>query len=77
VIIRRIRVKCAPDRVHSDDLQTDRLGMAADFARAHQVTVVLKGYRTIIATPSRPHVRESNRFPRMATGGTGDVPGQG
>ena len=56
-----------------DDLQADRLGFASDFARTHQVTVVLKGYRTIIATPSGQIFVNPTGSPGMATGGTGDV----
>jgi hydroxyethylthiazole kinase-like uncharacterized protein yjeF len=56
-----------------DDLQSDRLGLATDFARTHQVTVVLKGYRTIIATPSGHLFVNPTGSPGMATGGTGDV----
>src|SRR5262249_47996597 len=56
-----------------EHVQGNRLDVARDFATAHQIYVVLKGYRTLIATP------EGNVFinplgnPGMATGGTGDV----
>jgi NAD(P)H-hydrate epimerase len=57
----------------TDDVQADRLGMAQDFARRHQVYVVLKGYRTLIATPEGPVFVNPTGSPGMATGGTGDV----
>jgi NAD(P)H-hydrate epimerase len=56
-----------------DDVQAHRLGIAADFARAHRVTVVLKGYRTLIATPDGRVYVNPTGSPGMATGGTGDV----
>jgi NAD(P)H-hydrate epimerase len=56
-----------------DDVQADRLGIARDFAVAHRVYVVLKGYRTIIATPDGKCFVNPTGSPGMATGGTGDV----
>jgi NAD(P)H-hydrate epimerase len=56
-----------------DDVQADRMGMARDFARSHQLYVVLKGYRTIIATPKGDVFVNPTGSPGMATGGTGDV----
>ncbi len=56
-----------------DDVQADRLGMAADFAKAHKVYVVLKGYRTLIATPDGKMFVNPTGSAGMATGGTGDV----
>jgi NAD(P)H-hydrate epimerase len=55
------------------DVQADRLGMARDFATSHQLYVVLKGYRTIIATPDGKCFVNPTGSPGMATGGTGDV----
>jgi hydroxyethylthiazole kinase-like uncharacterized protein yjeF len=57
----------------TEDVQADRLGMAQDFARRHRVYVVLKGYRTLIATPAGPVFVNPTGSPGMATGGTGDV----
>jgi NAD(P)H-hydrate epimerase len=57
----------------ADDVQANRLGIASDFARRHQVYVVLKGYRTLIATPAGPVFVNPTGSPGMATGGTGDV----
>jgi hydroxyethylthiazole kinase-like uncharacterized protein yjeF len=56
-----------------DDVQADRLGIARDFAQAHKVYVILKGYRTIIATPDGKVFVNPTGSPGMATGGTGDV----
>ncbi|MBA3271865.1 MAG: NAD(P)H-hydrate dehydratase [Acidobacteria bacterium] len=56
-----------------DDVQANRLGIARDFAQSHKVYVVLKGYRTIIATPDGKIFVNPTGSPGMATGGTGDV----
>jgi NAD(P)H-hydrate epimerase len=56
-----------------EDVQANRIQVAADFAAAHHLYVVLKGHRTIIATPDgRIFVNPSGNS-GMATGGTGDV----
>jgi NAD(P)H-hydrate epimerase len=56
-----------------EDVQADRLGIARDFARSHQAHVILKGYRTLIATPDGKLFINPTGSPGMATGGTGDV----
>ena len=56
-----------------DDVQADRIGIARDFAGAHKVYVILKGYRTLIATPDGKVFVNPTGSPGMATGGTGDV----
>jgi NAD(P)H-hydrate epimerase len=56
-----------------EDLQADRLGIATDFARRHQLYVVLKGYRTLVVTPDQKVFVNPTGCPGMATGGTGDV----
>jgi NAD(P)H-hydrate epimerase len=56
-----------------EDVQADRLGIARDFAATHKVYVVLKGYRTLIATPDGKVFINPTGSPGMATGGTGDV----
>jgi hydroxyethylthiazole kinase-like uncharacterized protein yjeF len=56
-----------------DDVQADRMGIARDFATSHKLYVVLKGYRTIIATPDGKVFVNPTGSPGMATGGTGDV----
>jgi NAD(P)H-hydrate repair Nnr-like enzyme with NAD(P)H-hydrate dehydratase domain len=54
-------------------VQANRIGVAADYATAHQVYVVLKGYRTVIATPDGHVFINPTGNPGMATGGAGDI----
>ena len=55
------------------DVQVRRVDVARDLARSAGLFVVLKGHRTVIATPSgRVYVNPTGN-PGMATGGTGDV----
>ena len=56
-----------------DEVQSSRLDVARDFAVQHQIYVVLKGYRTLIATPDGKVFINPLGNPGMATGGTGDV----
>ena len=56
-----------------DEVQASRLEIARNFAVAHHVYVVLKGHRTIIATPDEKIFINPTGNPGMATGGTGDV----
>ncbi|HWY22177.1 MAG TPA: NAD(P)H-hydrate dehydratase [Candidatus Acidoferrum sp.] len=55
------------------DVQRDRLGTARDFAREHKLTVVLKGYRTLVVQPDGEAWVNTTGNPGMATGGTGDI----
>ncbi len=55
------------------DVQRHRLETARDFATAHHVYVILKGYRTLIATPEGVVYINPTGNPGMATGGSGDV----
>ena len=57
----------------ADEVQASRLEIARNFAVAHHVYVVLKGHRTIIATPDEKVFINPTGNPGMATGGTGDV----
>jgi NAD(P)H-hydrate epimerase len=57
----------------TEDVQRSRLELARDFAAAHRVTVILKGHRTIIATPDGSAYINLTGNPGMATAGTGDV----
>jgi NAD(P)H-hydrate epimerase len=54
-------------------VQADRLALARTFAATHGVVVVLKGHRTIVASPDGDVSINSTGNPGMATGGTGDV----
>jgi NAD(P)H-hydrate epimerase len=56
-----------------DEVQASRIEVAQNFAVAHHVYVVLKGHRTIIATPDERTFINPTGNPGMATGGTGDV----
>jgi ADP-dependent NAD(P)H-hydrate dehydratase / NAD(P)H-hydrate epimerase len=55
------------------DVQKDRLSVARKFAREHQLIVVLKGHRTLIAKPEGEVWVNTTGNPGMATGGTGDI----
>jgi hydroxyethylthiazole kinase-like uncharacterized protein yjeF len=57
----------------TDEVQASRLEIARNFAAAHRVYVVLKGHRTLIATPDERIFINPTGNPGMATGGTGDV----
>jgi len=57
----------------TQEVQASRLEVARNFARAHHVFVVLKGHRTLIATPDEKIFINPTGNPGMATGGTGDV----
>jgi hydroxyethylthiazole kinase-like uncharacterized protein yjeF len=54
-------------------VQRDRLNVARTFAREHEVIVVLKGHRTLIAQPDGTVWVNTTGNPGMATGGTGDI----
>jgi ADP-dependent NAD(P)H-hydrate dehydratase / NAD(P)H-hydrate epimerase len=56
-----------------EDVQANRIELAGEFAATHQVHVVLKGHRTVIASPSGLIGINPTGNPGMATGGTGDV----
>lgn len=55
------------------DVQADRLGVARRFASEHQLILVLKGWRTLLALPDGTVRVNTTGNPGMATGGTGDV----
>ncbi len=55
------------------DVQKDRLGVAREFAREHEVIVVLKGHRTLVVEPGGEAWVNTTGNPGMATGGTGDI----
>jgi hydroxyethylthiazole kinase-like uncharacterized protein yjeF len=55
------------------EVQANRTEVAGNFATTHRVYVVLKGHRTVIATPDGHIFINPTGNPGMATGGTGDV----
>lgn len=55
------------------DVEAIRISVAQEFARSHNVYLVLKGARTIIASPSGTAAINGSGNPGMATGGMGDV----
>ena len=56
-----------------DEVQSNRIDVASEFASTHHVYVVLKGHRTIIATPEGHTFINPTGNAGLATGGTGDV----
>ena len=55
------------------DVQADRIELARAFATSHQIVLVLKGARTVIARPDGTVFINPTGNSGMATGGTGDV----
>jgi len=55
------------------EVQRDRVNVARTFAREHEIIVVLKGDRTLIAHPDGTVWVNPTGNPGMATGGTGDI----
>jgi ADP-dependent NAD(P)H-hydrate dehydratase / NAD(P)H-hydrate epimerase len=55
------------------DVEADRISVAQDFARNFGVYLVLKGARTIIASPDGTAAINGSGNPGMASGGMGDV----
>jgi hydroxyethylthiazole kinase-like uncharacterized protein yjeF len=56
-----------------EQVQADRIGVARRFAQEHKCIVVLKGHRTLVATPDGQVWVNPTGNPGMATGGTGDI----
>ncbi|PLX97041.1 MAG: bifunctional ADP-dependent NAD(P)H-hydrate dehydratase/NAD(P)H-hydrate epimerase [Desulfuromonas sp.] len=55
-----------------DAIQQNRIEVAREFARQHQICVVLKGARTVIADETRVWINSTGNS-GMASGGMGDV----
>jgi NAD(P)H-hydrate epimerase len=55
------------------EVEADREGIARQFATTHAVTVVLKGWRTLIAHPDGAMAVSTTGNPGMAKGGSGDI----
>jgi hydroxyethylthiazole kinase-like uncharacterized protein yjeF len=56
-----------------EHVQANRIQVAIEFATSHHVYVILKGHRTVIATPEGKAFINPTGNAGMATGGTGDV----
>jgi NAD(P)H-hydrate epimerase len=56
-----------------EHVQAHRIVVARELARTRQIHVVLKGARTVVATPEGTVLINVTGNPGMATGGTGDV----
>lgn len=54
------------------EVEADRMGIAQSFARAHNVYLVLKGHRSIVATPDGIWVNPLGND-ALAKGGSGDI----
>lgn len=59
--------------VSNHDVQANRLAIAREFATSHHLYVMLKGHRSLVATPDGTVFINPTGNPGMATGGTGDV----
>ncbi len=55
------------------EIQRDRINIARDFAREHELILVLKGHRTLVANSDGEVWVNTTGNPGMATGGTGDI----
>jgi hydroxyethylthiazole kinase-like uncharacterized protein yjeF len=59
--------------ITTQEVQADRIGVAKSCAAACDAIIVLKGNRTVIATPDQEVYINPTGNPGMASGGTGDV----
>jgi NAD(P)H-hydrate epimerase len=55
------------------EIEADREGMARAYATEHHVTLVLKGWRTLIAHPDGRIAINTTGNPGLAKGGSGDI----
>ncbi|HMH12462.1 MAG TPA: NAD(P)H-hydrate dehydratase [Edaphobacter sp.] len=55
------------------EVEADRVGLARRFATEHKVTLVLKGWRTLVAHPDGSIAVNTTGNPSMAKGGSGDI----
>ncbi len=55
------------------EVEADRIGIAKKFALEHGVTLVLKGWRTLVAHPDGSIAVNTTGNPGLAKGGSGDV----
>jgi ADP-dependent NAD(P)H-hydrate dehydratase / NAD(P)H-hydrate epimerase len=59
--------------ISTREVQANREDLARKFAQEHQVTLVLKGWRTLIAHPDGCLAINTTGNPGMAKGGSGDI----
>jgi hydroxyethylthiazole kinase-like uncharacterized protein yjeF len=55
------------------EVEADRVGLARRFATQHHLTLVLKGWRTLVAHPDGSIAVNTTGNPSMAKGGSGDI----
>ncbi len=55
------------------DVEADRVNIARTFALQHKLTLVLKGWRTLVAHPDGRVAVNTSGNPAMAKGGSGDI----
>ena len=55
------------------DVEADRIHLARGFATAHHLTLVLKGWRTLVAHPDGRVAVNTTGNPALAKGGSGDI----
>jgi hydroxyethylthiazole kinase-like uncharacterized protein yjeF len=55
------------------EVEADRINIARKFATEHHLTLVLKGWRTLIAHPDGSIAVNTTGNPAMAKGGSGDI----
>jgi NAD(P)H-hydrate epimerase len=55
------------------EVEADRVGLARRFATEHKLTLVLKGWRTLVAHPDGSIAVNTSGNPSMAKGGSGDI----
>jgi NAD(P)H-hydrate epimerase len=55
------------------EVEADRVGLARRFAAEHKLTLVLKGWRTLVAHPDGRVAVNTSGNPAMAKGGSGDI----
>ncbi|MBU8910100.1 MAG: NAD(P)H-hydrate dehydratase [Desulfobacterales bacterium] len=57
----------------TQDIQADRIGIASQFAKTHDIILILKGAQTVISLPDGRSAICPTGNPGMASGGMGDV----
>ncbi|MDE1176203.1 MAG: NAD(P)H-hydrate dehydratase [Edaphobacter sp.] len=55
------------------EVEADRIGLARSFATKHKLTLVLKGWRTLVAHPDGSIGVNTTGNPAMSKGGSGDI----